>query len=997
MKMARWVKVEKETGKLINAIAGFEQGEENYDLCLQFALSNFKYHRFLAVDSHKVSRALKGIHEKLRIHSNHVEAEKFNSLTDSFLTSPVFEGKTEGKTDTHYALLSLLLTLADAPTRSTYEEGQKEEVQEEVEVFDWGAYLMEGLEPDGPYPESPVWSEDEEEEEDRQPHVGQREAVVALDDSGITVEEDPSRSTLAIVDTGQSWLTRNVVVQYWRGGSDHSVHSFQYSASLSREMEIHLRSSNLFYNDRGSTLVTETQAIRETLWLLSGVPESYIFTLDRDGKFAVRDGLKFSHLTQESLLTFLRRTATYGNIVYQLQQFVEAVLMNSYHDNSAAAVSQTHQAYATTTATYLQNLKKQMTILEKQAMAQEETMTLLTLTHDLRPRFHELEVLHRVHQEGIVNCRGSHSEQASHLLSTLYDTICEYDSTGEDGVLTVSLLLPLWIQTAKPYIDIIDGWITHGNLTDPVKEFIIQRNDNVKALDEKFWETAFSLHCSPTVEGSSSSEDITPGFTSNQEGTTQSDEQTYRKSSWAPTFLRPVLNHVIFAGKSMEMFQNLGRLLDVVEGSHPKPLYDTFVENLRDFLVHQDVPSKPMEQSPQNHNTLYITAHVSQQMLVKGTNDPLLRVNFAGIFRLTAGDVVETDMEQYNFSDMLEGETLQPIQVVLRHCLYPHITQKYNRVCTKLLDTLKTDYKMLHYMETMRKFFLMEAGDTMYDFYREIFVKLQLKEQWQDMSFLNVALHDTLQAHFPQEADKLFVSVQSTGEKGRDRHPIQALEGLTLHYKVPWPVDVVINTKCQEIYNKIFQFLLQIKRAKFCLDRLKFDDLEKSDPLAESNEEEERAEKTMPYNLIHRVQIFRLRLMHFVNSLHQYIMTRILHSTGLEFQNEVELATDLDQVIYIHNNYVSKIHERCLLHKRVAMIKETVTRVLNIAVGFQEKWNAGIDNISEKYLKHVEDEFKNCVKFLTSFLNNVIKRGSFPHLESLAFSLSTSLEQQQTR
>ncbi len=49
-------------------------------------------------------------------------------------------------------------------------------------------------------------------------------------------------------------------------------------------------------------------------------------------------------------------------------------------------------------------------------------------------------------------------------------------------------------------------------------------------------------------------------------------------------------------------------------------------------------------------------------------------------------------------------------------------------------------------------------------------------------------------------------------------------------------------------------------------------------------------EEAPTHNLIHRMQIFRVKLMHFVNSLHNYIMTRVsttqaygqdLHNTGL--------------------------------------------------------------------------------------------------------------------
>jgi gamma-tubulin complex component 5 len=73
---------------------------------------------------------------------------------------------------------------------------------------------------------------------------------------------------------------------------------------------------------------------------------------------------------------------------------------------------------------------------------------------------------------------------------------------------------------------------------------------------------------------------------------------------------------------------------------------------------------------------------------------------------------------------------------------------------------------------------------------------------------------------------------------------------------------------------------------------------------------------------IHCMFLLRVKLMHFVNSLHNYIMTRILHSTGLDFQHQVEEAKDLDQLIKIHYRYLSTIHDRCLLREKDGINRE---------------------------------------------------------------------------
>lgn len=41
--------------------------------------------------------------------------------------------------------------------------------------------------------------------------------------------------------------------------------------------------------------------------------------------------------------------------------------------------------------------------------------------------------------------------------------------------LQINLLLPMWIETSKPYLDVIDEWITNGFLVDPRNEFIVKR------------------------------------------------------------------------------------------------------------------------------------------------------------------------------------------------------------------------------------------------------------------------------------------------------------------------------------------------------------------------------------------------------------------------------------------------------------------------------------------------------------------------------------------
>ncbi|XP_038841154.1 gamma-tubulin complex component 5-like, partial [Salvelinus namaycush] len=159
MSQAHWTKFEKETEEevknLVKQISGIQDEEEqNFQLALKFTWSNFRFHRFLDANSHKVQRSVNGIYEKLMVHSDLSKAESWVRLTEEFLNSPL--PNTDGtKTDVHHSLLDLLLHLSDSPLNSNYSETPRLKETKKEDDFDWCGYLQEGELDTGPYPDTP--------------------------------------------------------------------------------------------------------------------------------------------------------------------------------------------------------------------------------------------------------------------------------------------------------------------------------------------------------------------------------------------------------------------------------------------------------------------------------------------------------------------------------------------------------------------------------------------------------------------------------------------------------------------------------------------------------------------------------------------------------------------------------------------------------------------------------------------------------------------------
>ncbi|VDI78257.1 Hypothetical predicted protein, partial [Mytilus galloprovincialis] len=231
--------------------------------------------------------------------------------------------------------------------------------------------------------------------------------------------------------------------------------------------------------------------------MLFGVKDSFIFVYTGE-KFLIRDSIVLSHLTEKMVDSVLYDLTKYGGYIQKLEQFEQEVTSCSYHANSDDnIISQTYQSFQSAVALgFLDSFKKEITRIEKIIVKQEETITLSSLHATLKPWLHKLDILYSVYVKGIKEAEWlpSNYQKSSHLISVLYEAITEFDALGEFSKDVVDLLLPLWIQTTKPYIDIIDNWITNGVLCDPRLEFIVRRNESVKSLDEKFWEIAFTIH-----------------------------------------------------------------------------------------------------------------------------------------------------------------------------------------------------------------------------------------------------------------------------------------------------------------------------------------------------------------------------------------------------------------------------------------------------------------------------------------------------------------------
>ncbi|KAJ7388640.1 Gamma-tubulin complex component 5 [Desmophyllum pertusum] len=213
------------TEEFVKALTGFKKSSRNFTLSVQFALSNFRYHQFLDVNSQKVERNIDGVCQKLKVHSQSEKADILRDLCNRFLDLPLTSKSQENKTDAHYSLLLLLLTLADSPTNVDYAPPPPQDIPEE-EWFDWKSYLLDGEEEEIiglPNQQYQDWSDEEDEELDLTSECG-----INLDERQLTRSQDQlqrgmehdviGREFIISPSSGKerSWISDHIVAQYWQ-------------------------------------------------------------------------------------------------------------------------------------------------------------------------------------------------------------------------------------------------------------------------------------------------------------------------------------------------------------------------------------------------------------------------------------------------------------------------------------------------------------------------------------------------------------------------------------------------------------------------------------------------------------------------------------------------------------------------------------------------------------------------------------------------------------
>lgn len=306
-------------------------------------------------------------------------------------------------------------------------------------------------------------------------------------------------------------------------------------------------------------------------------------------------------------------------------------------------------------------------------------------------------------------------------------------------------------------------------------------------------------------------------------------------------------------------------------------------------------------------------------------------VSFLKMLRQGTGDVkVEArDEPALNYETVCTRDgmnALSPFSELFDEALDKWIASKHRSSSHILRQCLENQCGLRKSLDALEILYFFRNGALSINIARTIFDRLDRgMEAWND-GFLLTELYQGTFGVLPC-IDVGCLAVRPSADSYKDiqikRRSMKILGSIHIRYTLAWPVANIIKQESVTVYHRIFVFLMQVKRAKHMLERQRL--LKSALPATESKEGEN-----------HLVFSLRHRLLWFSNALLTYLNDIVLSAATAEMREKMAAAGDVDEMIEVHESYVSRLEKQCLIEKRLGPIHQAIISLLDLVVLFSD-------------------------------------------------------------
>lgn len=265
---------------------------------------------------------------------------------------------------------------------------------------------------------------------------------------------------------------------------------------------------------------------------------------------------------------------------------------------------------------------------------------------------------------------------------------------------------------------------------------------------------------------------------------------------------------------------------------------------------------------------------------------------------------------------------LTPFSTLFEISLKRWIAEMHQPSSDRLREILETECGLKSSLDALEVVYFNRNGAMSGDIAKVIFDRIDSSiEVWNDGFLLTELFQSVLSAHSSIEVDRL--AVHSVGKSCQvmqdERRSVKILEGLKVWYDLPWPVANIVKSESIDVYQRIFVILNQTQRAKNMLHRKH---LMRRNLFSSGGEDRENR---LAYYL-------RQCLLWFTNSLLTYLTNSVLWVESEEMRRLMTKAEDVDEMITVHEKFISRLENQCLISQKLAPIHRAIIAILDLSI-----------------------------------------------------------------
>jgi gamma-tubulin complex component 5 len=268
---------------------------------------------------------------------------------------------------------------------------------------------------------------------------------------------------------------------------------------------------------------------------------------------------------------------------------------------------------------------------------------------------------------------------------------------------------------------------------------------------------------------------------------------------------------------------------------------------------------------------------------------------------------------------------LPPFSELFEVAFESWVRSKHRHTSATLRKTLFDSCGLHTSLDAISHLYFLADGTTGANLANAIFDKLDtLDTTWNDRFTVTELVQSTFGSLSCIAPERLRASIIPLPRKFENvmasRKSVKSLVAIELKYKLTWPIQTILTQATISSYQRIFIFLLQIRRSAHVLSRQR---------LVKDSNSTSKYERVLYYSL-------RTRLLWFTQNLYYYLTSVVIEPNSRSMRTKLKESEDVDTMIRVHDSYIKATIDQALLGIKLELIHKTMLKILDQCIKLED-------------------------------------------------------------